>query len=296
MLVDENTKLIVHGITGNAGSLHTKGMIDYGTRIVGGVRPKSDVKEVHGVRVYENAREAVDATGGNASILFVPAAAAKQSALDAIDAGVKLVVIIPEHLPLHDTIEIMENARRKGARVVGPNTAGLISPIHRCKIGFVPDKFFTSGSVVVASRSGTLMYEMAARLNERRIGQRFCVGVGGDPVIGIRFAEILRMAEEDPKAKATILIGEIGGTQEEEAAELVRKGIVKKPVFAYIAGRYAPKDKTMGHAGAIVAGNTGTIESKLSAFKEAGIGVGITQDEVAQILDEKMGKALRLEG
>lgn len=288
MLIDENTKVIVHGITGTTGSLHTKGMLDYGTKIVAGIRPGAEGQEVHGVKVYNTAKDAVEKTGGNTSILFVPPKFAKDSAIEAINAGVKLIVIVPEHLPQQDTIEILEHANKHGARVVGPNTAGIISPLHRSKIGFVPDKFFTPGNVLIASRSGTLMYEMASRLNEKKIGQSFCVGVGGDPVIGIRFSEVLRMAESDSNTKAIILIGEIGGTQEEEAAELVAKGEIKKPVFAYIAGRFAPKGKTMGHAGALVSGGKGTMDSKLTAFGAAGIKVGETPQDVVEFVAKIM--------
>jgi succinyl-CoA synthetase alpha subunit len=290
MLIDKNTRVIVQGITGATGSLHTEGMLNYGTRIVAGVRPGAAGQKVHDVPVYDTMKDAMREEGGDASILFLPPRVIKSGALEAIDAGIKLMVIVAEHIPLHDSIQILEYARKNGVRVIGPNTSGIINPKERCKIGFVPDRFFTSGDVVVASRSGSLMYEMASRLTRAGLGQRMCIGVGGDPIVGTRFAEVVRMAEEDRDAKATLLIGEIGGTQEEEVSELVKDGAVKKPVFAYIVGRYAPRGKAMGHAGAIVAGGKGTIESKLGGFSEAGITIGETPGDMV----EKMAQILRV--
>ncbi len=286
ILLNDETRVVVHGITGNAGTLHSKGMLDYGTKVVAGVRPGAAGQEVNGVKVFDNAKDAVAATNANTSILFVPAKFAKDSAIEAIDAGIKTLVIIPEHVPIHDTLYMVTYARKHGATIVGPNTAGMIAPLYKCKVGFVPDKFFTPGNVLIASRSGTLMYEFAARLNDRGIGQSFCVGVGGDPVVGIRFADVMRLAEKDDDTRAVLLIGEIGGTQEEEAAELVESKAFTKPVFAYIAGRYAPKERAMGHAGALIAGITGTMESKLGAFDKAGIFAGKVPGEVIDAIGE----------
>ncbi len=288
VLVDQDTRLLVQGITGKAGSLHTKTMLEYGTKIVAGVRPGAEGEEIHRVPVYNKVKTAVEETGANTSVLFVPGALVKGAALEAINAGIKLLVIIPEHVPIHDTIEILEYARKKGTTVVGPNTAGLIVPPLRCKIGFVPNRYFVPGPVAVASRSGTLMYEIVARLTLSGIGQTACVGVGGDPIVGTRFEEFLRMLESDAKTEMVLLIGEIGGTQEEDAANLVMSGEFTKPVVAYIAGHSAPAGKKIGHAGAIVSGDKGTMDSKLKAFERAGIQAAKTPSEVVNMIQSNL--------
>lgn len=284
ILVDENTKVIVQGITGRAGSLHTKGMLDYGTKIVAGVRPGAAGEEVHGIPVYNTVKSALEEQDANASILFVPGNMVKGAALEAIYAGIKLLVIIPEHVPLHDTIEILEAASESGTSVVGPNTPGLISPAEKCRLGFLPSQYYIPGDVGIASRSGTLTYEIVSRLTLAGIGQSTCLGIGGDPIIGTNFSDVIRLFEKDPKTKKILLIGEIGGTMEEDACELILNGEVKKPVFAYIAGHTAPTGKRIGHAGAIISGKKGTMQSKLEAFEKAGIKVAKTPSEVVELI------------
>jgi len=283
-LVDKGTRLLVQGITGKAATLHTKLMLDYGTTVVAGARPDAGGQLVEGVPVFNTAAEAVQQTGATASVLFVPAYAIRHAAFEAMDAGVKLLVMVPEHVPQHDTMAIIERAQSCGARVVGPNTPGLICPEVRCKIGFLPHRYFLDGTVGVVSRSGTLTYEIVGRLTAAGIGQSTTVGVGGDPMVGTTFAELLELFEADARTKAVVLIGEIGGSMEEDAAELVEQGRVTKPVVAFLAGRNAPPDKRMGHAGAIVAAGRGSIDSKLEAFARAGIAVADHPAEVVSLI------------
>ena len=288
VLVNSETRLLVQGITGEAARHHTEVMIKYGTNIVAGMRPGSGGITVHGVPVYDTVAEAVDTKKANASLLFVPAKVMKQAAFEALDANIGLVVMVSEHVPLHDTMEITAKAEKLGAHVIGPNTPGLIAPSLRCKIGFVPSQYYMPGPVGVASRSGTLTYEIVSRLTFAGIGQTTCVGVGGDPIVGATFSKLARLFEADPNTKAILLIGEVGGSMEEEVAELVQKGEITKPVTAYIAGRTAPKGKRMGHAGAIVAAGRGSIESKLKAFETANIPVATIPNEVVQLVRENL--------
>jgi succinyl-CoA synthetase alpha subunit len=284
ILINKGTRLLVQGITGDAARHHTKLMLDYGTNVVSGVRPGAGGTEVHGAQVFDTVEDAVEKTGPNASILFVPSKFMKGAAFEALDAGIGTLVMVSEHVPLHDVMEILARSEDTGARIVGPNTPGLISPGERCKVGFVPADYYVPGPLGVASRSGTLTYEIVSRLTSAGIGQSTCAGIGGDPVVGTPFPAILRMFQEDPKTEAVLLIGEIGGSMEEEAAELVLRGIVTKPVVAYLAGRTAPPDKKMGHAGAIIAGGRGTIDSKLTAFEEASIPVAAVPNEVVTLV------------
>ena len=272
-LVDKETKVAVVGITGSAASHHTELMLAYGTNVVAGVRPGAAGQEVHGVPVFDTAQAAVEHSRPDAAILFVPAAAMKDAACEVLAAGIGLVVMVSEHVPLHDTLVIVAEAEKSGARVIGPNTRGLIAPAARCKIGFVPSQYYLPGPVGVASRSGTLTYEIVSRLTLAGIGQSVCVGVGGDPVVGTTFATMGRLFEADPATAAILIIGEVGGSMEEEVADLVQQGELTKPIVAYIAGRTAPEGKRMGHAGAIVAGGRGSIASKLAAFAAAEIPV-----------------------
>lgn len=288
ILVDNKTKLLVQGITGKAGSHHTMTMLEYGTNIVGGVRPGAGGQDVQGIPVYNTVKDAIENTGANASIIFVPAAGAKTASLEAINSGIKLLVIPPEHIPIHDVMDILDLAKDMGVTVVGPNTPGFIEPNEKCKIGFVPNKYFIPGNVGIASRSGTLLYELSAILTANKIGQSMCIGVGGDPIVGMRFKDVLERFEKDENTKSILLIGEIGGSQEEEAAELVRTGKVTKPVISYIAGQFAPEGEKMGHAGAIIYGSSGTMKSKLDAFAEAGIKVASTLKEVPNLLSNIM--------
>ena len=288
IILNKDTKVIVQGITGRAGSMHAMTMLEYGTRIVGGVRPGAGGSDVHGVPVFDTVSEAVEATGANSSVLFVPPAAALDAALEALNAGIKLVVAPPENIQLHSEVRMVSAARKSGAILIGPNTAGIIDPILKVKIGFVPNAIFSPGKIGIASRSGTLMYEMASRISEAGLGESTCVGVGGDPVQGLRFSRVCRLFEEDSDTKAILLVGEIGGSQEEEVASMVLDGLIKKPVVAYMAGRYAPMGRKMGHAGAIVSGSGGSIEEKVAAFKKAGIPFGSTPRETVRLIEEEM--------
>jgi succinyl-CoA synthetase alpha subunit len=288
VIVNSETKVLVQGITGEAAQHHTEVMMNYGTDIAAGMRPGSGGMTVHGVPVYNTVAEAVEAKKPNASILFVPAKVMKQAAFEALDANIGLIVMVSEHVPLHDTMEIIAKAKESGADVIGPNTPGLIAPSLRCKIGFVPSQYYIPGPVGVASRSGTLTYEIVSRLTLAGIGQTTCVGVGGDPIVGTTFSKMALLFEADPETKAILLIGEVGGSMEEEVAELVQKGEITKPVVAYIAGRTAPKGKRMGHAGAIIAAGRGSIESKLKAFEAANIPVAAIPDEVVELVKDSL--------
>ena len=283
-IVDADTAVAVVGITGQAARLHTRIMKAYGTQVVAGVRPGAAGQQVEGVPVFDSAAEAMAGAGANAAVLFVPALAIRAAALEALDAGLKLLVMVPEHVPVHDTLAIAERARQVGAQVVGPNTPGLIRPSVKCKLGFLPQAYFTPGPVGVASRSGTLHYEMVRRLTGEGIGQSTCVGVGGDGVVGTTFADMLRFFQDDPETRAVLMVGEIGGTMEEDAAELVIAGEATKPVVSFLAGRNAPPDKRMGHAGAIIAAGRGTIESKEEAFGRAGIALADLPGDVVPML------------
>jgi len=269
--IDENTRVIVQGITGRQGSFHTGQMLSYGTNIVGGVSPGKGGQSVEGVPVFESVFEAVEKQAADASILFMPAPFAKDGALEALDAGMKIIVLIPESLPLHDAMEIMNYARQKEAIVVGPNTFGLVSS-GSSKIGIMPNRYFVPGPVGVVSRSGTLCYEIVGHMGENDIGTTTVVGLGGDRVVGMHFIDVLKKFEEDPGTEAVVLVGEIGGSAEEEAAAYIASS-VSKPVVAYLAGKSAPPGKRMGHAGAIIERGRGTFESKAKALSEAGVKV-----------------------
>ncbi len=283
ILVDENTRAIVQGITGREGSFHTKLMLDYGTKIVAGVTPGKGGQTVHGVPVYDSIEEALQKHEANASIMFVPAPFAKDAALEAIESGLELLVIITEHMPVRDTLEILAYASRKGVKVIGPNTPGVISP-GKCKLGIMPSHMFSRGRVGIVSRSGTLTYEIAWAITSSGLGQTTCVGLGGDPVVGLSFVDVLKMFAEDDETEAVVIIGEIGGNMEELAAEYISKHGYEKPVVAYVAGRTAPPGKRMGHAGAIIMGRAGTAESKINAFKDAGVEVAERPSDVARVL------------
>jgi succinyl-CoA synthetase alpha subunit len=282
MIVDENTRAIVQGITGTQGSLHTRLMQEYGTNIVAGVTPGKGGAEVHGVPVYDTVEEARENNSPNASIIFVPAPFAAGATFEAIDSGIRTIVIITEHIPIKDSVELIARARQANASIIGPNTPGIITP-GQCKLGIMPAHVFMSGHVGVASRSGTLTYEIAASLTKNRIGQSTCIGVGGDPVTGLNFIDALELFKEDPQTKAVVLIGEIGGNLEELTAEYIARGY-PKPVVAFIAGRSAPPEKRMGHAGAIVMGKSGTAEYKIEAFENAGVNVAEKPSDAARLL------------
>ncbi len=288
ILVNENTKVLVQGITGRYGSYHTKLMLDYGTKIVAGVTPGKGDSEVHGVPVYDTVEEAVRMHDIDASIIFVPGPFVKDAALEALKNGIKLVVIITEHVPVNDALHIMEVAKRQCATVIGPNCPGIITPGHT-KIGIMPGHVFKKGKVGILSRSGTLMYEISSLISESGLGISTAVGLGGDPIIGMTMVEALRRFQCDPQTEAVVILGEIGGSSEIDAAEYIKSEFTK-PVVAYFAGKTAPKGKRMGHAGAIVSGKLDTIEAKEKAIKNAGGRVAHIPSEIPLILKEVLGQ------
>lgn len=277
----------MQGVTGTQGSFHTKLMLEYGTNIVAGVTPGRGGANVHGIPVYDTVEECAEKLNANASIIFVPGPYAADAAFEAIEGGLKTVVIITEHIPVKDAIQIMARARQHGVTVIGPNTPGVIT-LAECKLGIMPAHVFKPGTVGIASRSGTLMYEIAASLSSARLGQSTCVGLGGDPIVGLSFVDVLRMFEADENTKAVVLIGEIGGDLEERVAKFVSAEGFSKPLVAFVAGRTAPKGKRMGHAGAIVMGSAGTAESKIRAFESAGVSVAEKPGDVAKLLAKRL--------
>lgn len=281
ILLNKDTKCLVQGITGKQGSFHTEQMLEYNTNIVAGVTPGKGGQDVFGVPVFDSIEEAKEKTDVNASIIFVPAAFAKDAAFESIE-HLDLVIIITEHIPVHDAMQIMSYAEEKGVTVIGPNTPGIISP-KVGKLGIMPTHIFSEGNVGVISRSGTLTYEIASQLTRANIGQSTCVGIGGDPVIGTKYTEILQMFEDDPDTEQIVLIGEIGGMEEELAAKYIKENI-SKPVVSYIAGITAPPGKRMGHAGAIISGNTGTAKSKMEALEAAGVMVATKPSEIVDLI------------
>ena len=284
VLVDTSTRVVVQGITGHQGMVHTQGMREFGTQVVAGVTPGKGGTSVEGVPVFDSVREAVSATGANASCVFVPAPFAKDALLEAVDAGLKLCVLVTEHIPFHDMLVMYHYARSQGTRIIGPNCPGIASP-GRAKVGIIPNVVFRPGRVGVISRSGTLTYEIVNGIKEQGLGQSTCIGLGGDPIVGTSFVDALPLFEADPDTDLMVLVGEIGGTAEEDAAELIRTNF-SKPVVAYIAGRSAPPGKRMGHAGAIISRGRGTAASKVEALERAGARVARLPYEVSEIVAE----------
>jgi len=283
ILVDEKSRVLVQGITGGAGRFHTQRMLAYGTRIVAGTSPGKGGQEVEGVPVFDTVVEAVRETAADVSVIFLPAPAVLDAAVEAIHAGVKLVVIVPEHIPIQDMLLIRKEARANGTVVIGGNTAGIISP-GKANVGIIPDIAFRSGKIGTVARSGSLTYYVADTLTRSGFGETTCVGLGGDPVLGSTFAEILELFDEDEETEAVVMIGEIGGVYEEQAAEVLPS--LGKPVIAMVAGLHAPAGKRMGHAGAIVEGNLGTARSKLEALERGGARVASTFLDIPRILGE----------
>ena len=271
ILVDSNTKVVVQGITGREGTFHARQMIEYGTKIVGGVTPGKGGQAFDGIPIFNTVSDAVASTGAEASVIFVPEAFAADAIMEASDAGLDLVVCITEGIPTADMVGACHYVRARSTRLIGPNCPGIISP-GKCKIGIMPGFIHKPGKVGVISRSGTLTYEVVDQLSARNIGQSTCIGIGGDPIIGTRFVDALKLFKEDIGTEAVVIIGEIGGTAEEEAAEYI-KGSFNKPVIGFIAGRTAPPGRRMGHAGAIVGGDGDTAAKKMKNMAEAGIGV-----------------------
>jgi len=281
ILLDKKTRCIVQGITGMQGSFHAEQMINYGTKIVAGTSPGKGGQKFHNINIYNTIEEAKEEMEINASIIFVPAPFAKDAAYEAI-SHLDLVVIITEHIPVHDSMDIVEYARRNNTVVIGPNTPGIITP-GIGKLGIMPTHIFNEGNVGVVSRSGTLTYEVASQITNAGMGQSTCLGIGGDPVVGLDFSDILSRFEKDPQTDVMVMIGEIGGNAEEKAAEFISENI-SKPVVAYIAGTTAPPGKRMGHAGAIIEGETGTAKTKMKALKNAGVEVATRPSEIVGII------------
>ncbi len=279
--------VIVQGITGKFGTHHTKLMMEYGTNIVAGVTPGKGGTKFGNVPIYENMQEAVDATGADISIVFVPAKFFLKAATDALNAGIKLLVAIPEHVPIRDTLQLLEIAENKGATVIGPNTPGLIVP-GVIKVGIMPSSPFSAGDIAVISKSGTLLYEISNSLTQAGFGQSITIGVGGDPVNGTRLVDAFDAAKDLPGLRGIVIVGEIGGDAEEILAQRIIDTKFSKPVVAYIAGRAAPKEKRMGHAGAIVYGNYGSAESKVNMFGKANVPVAKRPQEVPVLLATKI--------
>lgn len=281
--VDEKTKVIVQGITGHQGSFHTGEMIAYGTKVVAGISPtKAGTKFMDKVPIVASVRDSL-VFEPDATMISVPAPFVKDAAFEAIDGGLKIIYILTEHVPFHDSLEIVLNAKRKGAVVFGPNGPGITS-VGRCKIGIMPNKIFKKGNVAIASRSGTLTYEIVDAVTKSGRGESTVIGLGGDPVVGLNYIDVLEQFEKDPDTEQIVLVGEIGGSNEELAAQYIKKHVSKK-VVAYITGRSAPPGKRMGHAGAIIEKGVGTAESKIKAFNEAGVKVADYPDDVPGLLE-----------
>ena len=286
VLIDNNTKLLVQGITGSQGMLHTRGCRDYGTNIVAGVTPGKGGQDFEGVPIYNTVQDAVKATGANASMILVPPPFAADAIMEAADAGIPLIVAITEGVPVLDMVSAVSFVYQKGSRLIGPNCPGIITP-GQIKIGIMPGSIHKTGPVGVVSRSGTLTYEAVGQLTRVGLGQSTCIGIGGDPVNGTNFIDCLKLFQEDPQTEAIVMIGEIGGDAEEQAAAYAKDN-VSKPIVSFIAGQTAPTGRRMGHAGAIISGGRGTAAEKMSALQEAGIHVVKTPAEIG----EKMLEAL----
>ena len=283
IILDKNTRCVVQGITGKQGSFHTEQMLNYNTKIVAGTSPGKGGQNIGELPIYNSIEEAKEEHDINASIIFVPAPFAKDAAFEAI-SQLDLAVIITEHIPVHDTMEIVEYAKREKTTIIGPNTPGIISP-GVGKLGIMPTHIFNEGNVGIVSRSGTLTYEVANQVTDSGMGQSTCIGIGGDPVVGLDFADVLQRFEDDDDTEAMVMIGEIGGNAEEIAAKYINKNITK-PVVAYIAGVTAPPGKRMGHAGAIIEGNSGTAASKIEALEDSGVHVADRPSEIADMIWE----------
>ena len=287
ILIDKNTRVICQGITGKAGAFHTAQMVEYGTNVVAGVSPGKGGKSVGNVPVFDTVEEAARKTGANATVLFVPAPFAADSILEAADAGIALIVCITEGIPTMDMVRALAFAKKKNCRIIGPNCPGIITP-DQCKIGIMPGYIHRPGPIGVISRSGTLTYEAVYQLSALGLGQSTCVGIGGDPVIGTTFVDLLEMFQKDSQTQGIVLIGEIGGAAEEAAAEFTARHLTK-PVVAFIAGVTAPKGKRMGHAGAIISGGAGTAQGKMEALKKANVQVCLNPALLGQTMAQELG-------
>jgi len=289
ILVDGKTRVVVQGITGNEGLFHTKQMTEYGTKVVAGVTPGKGGQKIEGIPVFNSVMEAVKETGANGSAIFVPPAFAADAIMEAADSGVSVVVCLTEGIPTLDMVMVRKYLKERGTKLIGPNTPGIISP-GKCKIGVMAGYIHRQGNVGIMSRSGTLTYEVVDQLTKKGIGQSTCVGIGGDQIIGLNYVDLLELFEKDPDTEALIMIGEIGGTAEEEAAQFIEKH-VKKPVVAFIAGLTAPPGRRMGHAGAIISGGKGTAGEKMEALEKAGVRVVKNPALVGNELSSLLNKA-----
>ncbi|MCL4496132.1 MAG: succinate--CoA ligase subunit alpha [Firmicutes bacterium] len=288
ILLTQQDRVIVQGITGNQGRFHTRQMLSYGTPVVGGVSPTKGGTYVEGVPVFDTVREAIEMTHATASIVFVPAPFAKDAAFEAMENGIRLVVMIPEHIPVQDSIDIVNRAKMLNVTVIGPNTFGIISPQERTKMGIMPNHIYKPGPVGVVARSGTLSYEIAFSLTQSDLGQTTVIGMGGDPVVGQTFITVLEQFRQDPQTRCVVMVGEIGGSAEEEAAEYL--STLGKPVVAYLAGRAAPPGKRMGHAGAIIERGKGTLDSKEKALKVHGAEVVTMPWQISRAVQEALSR------
>jgi succinyl-CoA synthetase alpha subunit len=286
ILIDENTKVVVQGITGGEGTFHTERMLEYGTQVVAGVTPGKGGQTHLEVPVFNTVADAVNETGANASAIFVPPYFAADAIMEAADSGVDLVVCITEGIPTFDMIKVKQFLKEKGCRMIGPNTPGIISP-GKCKIGIMPGHIHTQGSIGIISRSGTLTYEAVQQVSLQGYGQSTAIGIGGDPIVGLQYIELLKLFNEDKDTEAIILIGEIGGTAEEEAAEFISREF-PKPVVSFIAGQTAPPGRRMGHAGAIIAGGKGTAKEKMEALEAAGVYVAKSPADIGSKIKEAL--------
>jgi succinyl-CoA synthetase alpha subunit len=279
ILINEQTKVIVQGITGRDGSFHAEAMLKYGTKVVGGVTPGKGGQAVGTLPVFDTVKEAVKRTGAECSVIFVPAAFAPDAIREAADGGISLIVCITEGIPVLDMVDLYHELKRKNVRLIGPNCPGIISP-GKCKVGIMPGHIHKPGGIGVISRSGTLTYEVVYDLSRKNMGQSTCIGIGGDPIVGTGYIDLLEMFENDQDTEAIILIGEIGGEEEEKAASFIRTSVSKK-VVAFISGRTAPPGKQMGHAGAIISGRKGGAEAKVNALRQAGVVVVDRPDQIS---------------
>ena len=288
ILINKQTRVICQGITGKAGAFHTKGCKEYGTQMVGGVTPGKGGETVEGLPVFDTVTEAVEKTGANASMIFVPAAFTADAILEAMDAGIKVICAITEGVPVLDMVRVYELVRRSDAVLIGPNCPGVITP-GECKIGIMPGYIHQPGKVGIMSRSGTLTYEAVWQTSNLKLGQSTCIGLGGDPIVGTNYIDLFKRFQADPQTEAILMIGEIGGTAEEEAAAFVKQHVTK-PVAAFIAGRTAPPGRRMGHAGAIISGGKGTAAEKVAALEAAGIEVAASPADMGQAVARAIAK------